>query len=79
MKVKHIGSFDFRGGVQVEREDIDRWTKEVLTYITEENQPYTFISSGNSMVLGINYGKEIEIYEFTSGYVKHDYKVKKKK
>lgn len=79
MKVKHLYSDDFSNGVQTDRKDIDKWHERVLEILKKEDVPYHMIRSGNSALLGLNYGDEIEIFEFTTGYVVYTYKIKKKK
>lgn len=78
MKVKNKGKYDFSNGVQVKEETIKEWHEMALTQLTEEGIQFTVFSSGNSTVIGLNYGKHIEIYEVTAGYVIHNYKIKKK-
>lgn len=78
MKVKYKYGYDFSNGVQIEKETIDAWIKDILDYLVESKEKYTVIGCGNSMVIGTRHKKEIIIYEVTSGYTEHIYKIKKK-
>lgn len=79
MKVKYKYSYDYSNGVQIEKETIDEWIEEILDDLVESKEKYSIIRSGNSMVIGIRHKKEIEIYEVTSGYTEHLYKIKRDK
>ena len=80
MKVKYKYGYDFSNGVQIEKETIDEWIEEILDYLVESKEKYMYIRSGNSMVIGIRYKKEIAIFEVTSaGYTEHLYKIKRDK
>ena len=79
MKVEYKGGYDFSDGVQIEKETIDEWIEEILDYLIESKKKYRVIRCGNSMVIGIRHKKEIEIFEVTSGYTKHLYKIKRDK
>jgi len=81
MKVKYEYGYDFSNGVQIGKETIDKWTKEILDYLAESKEKYATLrsSSGNSMVIGIRHKDEIEIFEVTSGYTEHLYKIKRDK
>jgi len=67
-------SHDFHKGVQIDRATIAGWHKELLEKMSNDpEQNYSFIASGNSLVLAHRNGHGVDICEFTSGYMEYTY------
>lgn len=54
---------------------IDEWHREVLRKIQNSTVPgrFSYIASGNSIVIGLELGNEIKIIEVTNGYASQSY------
>ena len=68
---------DFHNGNQVTDENIDRWHKEVLQGLRDNDVDVCMSRSGNGFVIGIEYkeDKEIVILEVSNGYRYYRYKM----
>lgn len=63
MKLKR--HYDFRDGVKVSQEDIDRYTEEALKAL--KYQEYYHMRTGNLLLIGIKYDDEVKIF-ISKGY-----------
>jgi len=69
-------TYNFHGGVQVTKDDIERWHKDILASFEKESaSEYHHIRSGNGMVIGRRNRETgtIEIFEVSRGYEVYTY------
>ena len=75
MKTKLENMYSFEKGEQVSDEQIEKWHKNILSYLKGSKGKFDVnrISSGNGFVIGIKSDNLIEVYEVKSGYVEYEY------
>lgn len=57
--------FDFSSGVPIEETRVNRWIREVIESLTETESCHSSHSCGNTAVVGVKYGGDIQIYVMT--------------